>query len=132
MGKNLQVSIRYIEVNYVDNKMLQKDAVKVIQNSSYGNLGLSMNHQPYIEYLKYQWDDNMGCLNILFDIKKKGIIAKIIDCNEKVAFLVNKCYQCYYETVLIKGKICIIESDNKDIEKVVLIPEFIEGYQHNY
>lgn len=112
--------------------MLQKDAVKVIQGSKYGNLGLSRNHQPYIEYIKYDWDDNMGCINLLFDVNKKGLIARIVECNEKAALLVNKCYQCYYETVLMKGKVCILESDNKDLERLVFIPEFIQGYQYKY
>lgn len=116
----------------MQNKLFQKDAVKVVQNSCYGNLGLSMNHQPYIEFINYQWDDNMGCINLLFDINKKSLIAKIINSNENAAFLVNKCYQCYYETVLMRGKICILESDNKNSEKIIFIPEFINGYKYNY
>ena len=112
--------------------MLQKEAVEVIKTSTYGNLGLAMNHQPYMRFIKYKWDINMGCINIIMDVNKKGVINKIISCNEKVAFLINKCYRCYYETVLIEGKVCILKDDNKNKETIVIVPEMIEGHRLFY
>ena len=112
--------------------MLQKDAVEVIKSGNYGNLGLSMNHQPYLRFIKYTWDTNLGCINIVMDVNKKGIINKIISSNEKVAFLINKCNRCYYESVLIQGKVCIIKSDNKSRETIVIIPDLIEGHRFFY
>jgi nitroimidazol reductase NimA-like FMN-containing flavoprotein (pyridoxamine 5'-phosphate oxidase superfamily) len=115
-------------------KLLQKEALNIIKNNHLGNLSLSYNHQPYIRFINYNWDEDLNQFGIIIKINKNDNLFKLINNNSLCAFLVNNCYCNYYNSVLITGKIYIL--DNKDIEKntinLVIIPESIEGYSLNY
>ena len=113
-------------------KLLQRESLDIIERNKFGNLCLSLNHQPYAKYIKYNWDIDNGCVEIIINISEKDIIYKIINCNEKVAFLINECNCNCYNTILIQGKVCIIESNEKGKIELVIISEFINGNSYKY
>jgi nitroimidazol reductase NimA-like FMN-containing flavoprotein (pyridoxamine 5'-phosphate oxidase superfamily) len=115
-------------------KLLQKEALNIIKNNHLGNLSLSYNHQPYIRFTNYSWDENLNQFGIIIKINKNDCLYKIINHNSLCAFLVNSCYCNYYNSVLITGKICILDTKDTGKNKVnlVIIPENIEGYSLNY
>lgn len=114
-------------------KLPERESLNIIKRNNYGNLCLSYKHQPYAKFIKYNWDIASGCVQIILSISAKSSIYKIINCNEKFAFLINECNYRTYNSVLLQGYVCIIDSDgdNKNIE-IVLIPESIIGNSYNY
>src|SRR5574344_478313 len=117
-----------------EKKLYQKEMIEIIKNNNYGNLCLSKSHQPYAKYMAYNWDMCNGTLEILLDTHKNSMVGKIINCNDKCAFLINCCFCNGYDSILITGKVYILEdnSTDKDSLNLIIVPDSINGKRYYY
>lgn len=101
-------------------RLLQRESINIIKCCCNAFLGLSLNHQPYVEMIKYDYDCDNYCLQIIFNVNDKSEINRIIKSNSKAfIYLINGSY-----VINIKGKIYYSNEKNK----LIFVCEDIDGF----